>query len=99
MLKISGLILSVPVFLSLAACSPMAVMLRSSTPVVQIAAQLDQAKLVADGVSYVNSGKTVSDHIISRATGNDCRLINILDRNTPVCTSPNPEKSSALETN
>lgn len=33
------------------------------------------ASLAADGVSYVATGKSVSDHGISAATGNDCALM------------------------
>ena len=33
------------------------------------------ASLAADGVSYVTTGKSVSDHGISVATGNDCALM------------------------
>jgi SPOR domain len=33
------------------------------------------ASLAADGVSYAASGKSVSDHGISAATGNDCALM------------------------
>jgi cell division protein FtsN len=33
------------------------------------------ASLAADGVSYVTTGKSVSDHGMSMATGNDCALM------------------------
>ena len=33
------------------------------------------ASLAADGVSYATTGKSVSDHGISAATGNDCALM------------------------
>ena len=98
MRRTSGLFLSIPILLSLAACSPLAALLGYNGPAIQVAAQLDQAKLVADGVSFVGSGKTVTDHVISAATGSDCKLINVLDK-APVCISENTRKSSALETN
>jgi len=36
---------------------------------------VSSASLAADGVSYVTTGKSVSDHGISVATGNDCALM------------------------
>ena len=76
----------IPVFPLLAACAPIATLLSFSQPAVQTAAQVDQIKVVADGVSFVGSGKTVSDHMLSMATGNDCKLTNVL-AGTPVCVS------------
>jgi hypothetical protein len=51
---------------------------------IQVAVQLDQIKTVADGISYASSGKTVSDHLVSAATGEDCKLFNALGP-APVC--------------
>ena len=98
MLRISGLILLIPVSLSVAACAPLAAMLGYSSPVIQLAAQVDQVKLAADGVSYVSSGKTISDHVISAATGSDCKVTNILDK-APLCLSASSETPSAPATN
>jgi hypothetical protein len=98
MLRILRLMLLVPVLLSLAACAAIAGVFGYSAPVIQLAAQVDQAKLAADGVSYLKTGKTVTDHIISAATGNDCKVTNILDK-APICIPANSQKSSAFDTN
>ena len=44
----------------------------------QTAAQLDQIKLAVDGASFAGSGKTLTDHAISIATGYDCSLTSAL---------------------
>lgn len=43
------------------------------------------ASLAADGVSYVTTGKSVTDHGISVATGHDCALLRPVLRDKPVC--------------
>lgn len=93
MRRVGRLVLAIPMFGSLAACAPFAAMLGYGAPAIQIAAQIDQIKLVADGISYVGSGKTISDHVISAATGSDCKMTNVLDK-APICVaakSPDPQ--------
>jgi len=68
----------------MAACAPIATILGFSQPAIQAAVQFDQIKTVADGISYASSGKTVSDHLVSAATGEDCKLFNALEA-APVC--------------
>jgi hypothetical protein len=63
---------------SLAACAPLTALMGLGQPAIQAAAQIDQAKIVVDGVSYLGSGKTITDHVLSKATGADCRVTNIL---------------------
>ena len=75
-----------PVLLLLPACAPVAVFLSYSQPVVQIATQLDQTKLIADGIVYASSGKTIVDHVASAATGSDCKITNALS-GASICAS------------
>ena len=70
--------------LFLGACAPVVTILGFSQPTIQAAIQLDQIKMVADGISYADTGKTLSDHMISAATGDDCRMFNVL-QSAPVC--------------
>ena len=70
--------------LCLAACAPLATVLGFSHATIQAAVQFDQIKTVADGISYANSGKTISDHLVSAATGDDCKIFNVLGA-APVC--------------
>jgi len=37
------------------------------------------ASLAADGVSWLTSGKTVTDHAVSEVAGQDCRLIGLVE--------------------
>jgi len=43
------------------------------------------ASFAADGVSYVATGKSVTDHGISAATGHDCALLRPVLTEKPVC--------------
>lgn len=43
------------------------------------------ASFAADGVSYVATGKSVTDHGISAATGHDCALLRPVLNDKPVC--------------
>lgn len=70
----------------LPACAPVAMLLSYSQPAIQIATQLDQVKLMADGVALASSGKTVVDHAVSVAMGSDCRFINALSGES-ICAS------------
>lgn len=47
--------------------------------VVATAETVDQAKTAADVVAYGTTGKTLSDHMLSRLTSKDCRLFNVFD--------------------
>jgi hypothetical protein len=49
----------------LSACAPLISMIGYSGSAVQVAVQLDRAKLLSDGVSYLGSGKTITDHAVS----------------------------------
>ena len=72
----------------LPACAPVIALMGSGGSTMQIAAAIDRVKLAGDGVSYVGSGKTITDHAVSLATGADCRLLNVLSPD-PVC-KPKP---------
>ena len=50
-----------------------------ATTAVEIAETVDTAKTVGDVGSYANTGKTLTDHAISKYTGKDCKTINILE--------------------
>jgi cell division septation protein DedD len=43
------------------------------------------ASFAADGVSYVATGKSVTDHGLSAATGEDCALLRPVLSDKPVC--------------
>lgn len=45
------------------------------------------ASLAADGVSYATTGKSVTDHGISAATGEDCALLRPVLNDKPICDS------------
>lgn len=71
--------------LCLSACAPLlAMVVGYSQPLVQFVAQAERVKLVGDGVSYVGSGKTITDHALSKIAGADCRVFNVVSRD-PVC--------------
>jgi hypothetical protein len=44
-----------------------------------IAETIDSAKTAGDVGSYINSGKSLTDHAISKYTGKDCRSLNVLE--------------------
>ena len=71
MLEIRRVSFLILVVVHLAACAPIMTVLGYGSPVVQIASQLDQITLVAGGVVFVGSGKTISDHVLSNVTGDD----------------------------
>ncbi|MBI3370201.1 MAG: hypothetical protein HY017_00410 [Betaproteobacteria bacterium] len=97
MLKVRRVIFLVPVVLHLAACAPIVTMLGLGSPAVQVASQLDQASLVAGGVIYVRSGKTISDHVLSNVTGDNCTITNVVS-GAPICVAEGVEGSGALIT-
>jgi hypothetical protein len=78
-------LLSVLLALScLSACAPIIAMIGYGNSAVQIAVQLDRAKLLGDGMSYLGSGKTITDHAVSIVAHADCRVMNVISPN-PVC--------------
>ena len=98
MFKVRRVIFFLPVLLSLAGCAPiMSLLGYGSSSGLQIAAQIDQATLVAGGIVYVGSGKTISDHVLSNVTGDDCKITNIVS-GAPLCIAQSKENSSALAT-
>ena len=56
-----------------------------ATTALEIAETVDLAKTAGDAVSYQKTGKTLTDHIISGATGKDCRLIRKLKGDGDYC--------------
>ena len=85
----------VPGILSLAACAPLSMLMGFSQPAVQAAVQVDQAKVMADGVSFLGSGKTITDHVLSTVTGDDCRITNIFSR-APICVTETADTQDDL---
>jgi len=61
----------------------------SSGSGVFIATQFDRLKLLADGFSYAQTGKTLSDRAVSNVAGADCSTFNVA-MGKPVCSSPSP---------
>lgn len=47
----------------------------TTTTAMEVAQALDAAKTVGDVASYQKTGKTLTDHFISKLTGKDCRLV------------------------
>ncbi len=78
----------------LSACAPLVSMIGYSGAAVQVAVQLDRAKLFSDGVSYLGSGKTVTDHAVSVIARADCRVLNLVTPN-PVCSPKRDEPAVA----
>jgi hypothetical protein len=71
--------------LCLKGCAPMLAIAGYHQTVVQVVAQVERVKLAGDGVSYVASSKTITDHLLSSAVGKDCKVFNVVSRD-PVCT-------------
>ncbi len=82
-------------FAYLTACAPIVAVIGYGGPAMQIAVQLDRIKLVGDGVSYFESGKTITDHAVSKIAGADCRLLNVVTPD-PVCKPQNSATQNAL---
>ncbi len=80
--------------LCLTACAPLLAIVGYSQQAVQVVAQVERVKLVGDGVSYVGSGKTITDHALSKAVDADCRVLNVVSRD-PVC-APKTANAAAL---
>jgi len=62
-----------------------------ATVAVEIAETLDQAKTIGDAISWGNTGKTLTDHAISKYTGKDCRTFNIL-KEKEICEEVNKDQ-------
>ena len=90
--------------LGLSACAPMLAMVGSNTALVQVVAQLERVKLAADGASYLQSDKTLSDHALSKLTGKECKVFNVLTKesvcadNTPVVAPDSDSQPKAIAT-
>jgi hypothetical protein len=60
-----------------------------SGPAVQfVAIQIDRIALLGNGVSYVQTGKTLSDHALSNVASADCSTFNVALDN-PICSASN----------
>ena len=70
----------------LPACAPVVAMIGYGNSAIQLAVQIDRIKLAGDGLSYLGSGKTITDHAVSKLVGADCHLMNVVSPN-PVCTA------------
>ena len=51
------------------------------------------ASYAADGVSYIGTGKSVTDHGLSAATGRDCALFRVV-KAKPICTDEPTRRAS-----
>lgn len=99
------------VFVSLAAalsgCTVLASVAGGSAATVQAAQTIDAAKLGADAVSGVTTGKTLTDHAISYVMNQDCTLFNVFSSKEPVCrdydaprpAAPNPPVVPVIDAN
>lgn len=82
--SLSRLALLTGVVLFVTACAPIMAIVGYGQSAMQVATQMDRIRLVADGISYAGSGKTISDHALSLAKGEDCKIVNVISRD-PVC--------------
>ena len=90
MLGVLGAILCLP------ACAPIVAMIGYGNSAVQVAIQLDRVKLASDGVSFLKSGKTLTDHAVSKIAGADCHLMNVVLPG-PVCKPQVTEVASTAQ--
>jgi hypothetical protein len=67
-------------------CVPLLTMAGSAGSAIQVGLQIDRIKLIGDGVSLAGTGKSITDHALSKAVDADCRLLNVVS-GTPVCVS------------
>ncbi|MDB5809800.1 MAG: hypothetical protein JWN94_1922 [Betaproteobacteria bacterium] len=56
----------------------------ANSGIVQLIAQVERAKLVGDGASYMSSSKTITDHALSSMFDQDCKVFNVFD-NKSLC--------------
>ena len=75
--------------LGLTACAPMLAMVGGKTSFVAVATQVERIKLAADGASLVSSEKTLTDHALSKVTGKECKIFNVLSKES-VCAEKTP---------
>jgi len=54
------------------------------------------ASYAADGVSYVATGKSVTDHGLSAVTGHDCALFRPIFRQKPICDTTDTEQGNTV---
>ena len=62
----------------LSGCTLLAQFVGVTGPAVQIAAIADRGKLAVDAISTVGTGKSTTDHLISKAVGKDCDVAKLL---------------------
>jgi len=79
-LLLSGCAVTVVEMLGIGATTEVASGGAVSTTALEIAQTVDTAKTVGDGVSYVETGKTLTDHAMDELTGKDCKASNLLDK-------------------
>ena len=48
-------------------------------------------KMSIDGISYLSTGKSTTDHAVSAVTGYDCNMLNIFSRERAVCEGWQPD--------
>ena len=75
--------------LSLTACAPMLAMVGAKTSAVAVLTQLERIKLAADGASLMQSNKTLTDHALSKVSGMECKIFNVLSKES-VCAEKTP---------
>ena len=86
LIRLSSLLFIAPI---LSACAPMLAIVGANAPWVQVITQVERVKLAGDGASFLSSDKTITDHALSKATGKECKIFNILTYES-VCTQMIP---------
>ena len=79
--------------LGLSACAPMLAVMGSSPGVIQVITQIERVKLLGDGASYATSNKTITDYALSKISGKECKIFNVLTKES-VCA----DKSAVVAT-
>jgi hypothetical protein len=67
----------------------MLAMMGGNTSFVAVLTQAERIKLAADGASLVQSDKTLTDHALSKVTGKECKIFNVLSKES-VCAEKTP---------
>src|SRR5258706_4517556 len=82
--------------LCVSACAPMLAIIGTNQTAVQIIAQVERVKVAGDGASFAATNKTITDHMLSKAVGKDCKIFNVLNKES-VCA--NTSSVIAIEEN
>ena len=92
----SGCAVTVVEVLGIGAASDVASAGAVSTTALEIAQAIDTGKTIGDGVSYVGTGKTLTDHAISEYLDKDCKTFNLLEEKE-LCEEVQEQKGTNID--